>query len=82
MCSSVDSATVTMFCRKGFHAGAVPVFLGGIGGPGAPHEFLFERRDNENLVGQLIENKYWGFEPHPQDVILRTHWTCKVTFPN
>ena len=32
--------------RKGFLAQAVPVHLRGIGGPGAPHEFLFQRRCN------------------------------------
>ena len=59
-------------CRRGFHSGAVPVFVGGIGGPGAPHEFTFERRDNENLVGQCIENRFWGYDTHPRDVVLRS----------
>ena len=48
----------------------MPVFVGGIGGPGAPHEFTFERRDSENLVGEWIENKFWGYDVHPQDVIF------------
>ena len=35
--------------RKGFHAGAVPFHVAGIGGPGAPHEFTFNRRSDEDL---------------------------------
>lgn len=32
--------------RKGFCAASVPVMLSGIGGPGAPHYFEFQRREN------------------------------------
>ncbi len=31
--------------RKGYLAEGVPVMLTGIGGPGAPHQFTFERRE-------------------------------------
>ena len=43
----------------------------GIGGPGAPHEFTFNRRGDEDLHGFEIENSKWGYAAHPQDVILR-----------
>ena len=31
--------------RKGFLAEAVPVAIKGIAGPGAPHQFCFDRRE-------------------------------------
>ena len=58
--------------RKGFHSGAVPFHLTGIGGPGAPHEFTFNRRGDEDLQGFTIDSKHFGFAPHPLDVVLRT----------
>ena len=58
--------------RKGFHAGAVPFHVAGIGGPGAPHEFTFNRRSDEALQGHAIDNSSWGWAEHPGDVILRT----------
>ncbi|CAK9078225.1 unnamed protein product [Durusdinium trenchii] len=57
--------------QKGFHSGAAPFHLTGIGGPGAPHEFTFNRRGDEDLHGFEIENSKWGYAAHPQDVILR-----------
>ena len=30
--------------RKGFYLGGIPVSLQGIGGPGAPHYFLLQKR--------------------------------------
>ena len=73
--------------RKGFHAGAVPFHLTVVGGPGAPHEFVFSRREDEDLQGFEIANSKWGHAAHPQDVILRLGvcWltvqeTCCVEF--
>ena len=55
-----DQAVVTMavvssavLSRKAFLAQAVPIHLKGIGGPGAPHEFLFQRRCNTGYLDQL-----------------------------
>ena len=46
----VSSAVLS---RKAFLAQAVPIHLKGIGGPGAPHEFLFQRRCNTGYLDQL-----------------------------
>lgn len=63
--------------RKNFNQIAIPVQVIGIGGPGAPHDFTFERRENVELQpGESIANTLWGFAPHPQDVILRTSRRC------
>ena len=55
-----DQAVVTMavvssavLSRKAFLAQAVPIHLKGIGGPGAPHECLFQRRCNTGYLDQL-----------------------------
>lgn len=48
----------------------MPFQLTGIGGPGAPHEFTFRRRDDPELQGVHIENTAWGYQLHPHDVIL------------
>lgn len=37
--------------RKGYLAEGVPVMMTGIGGPGAPHQFTFERRETLGLWG-------------------------------
>ena len=59
--------------RKGWTGIGVPVEVTGIGGPGAPHAFVFERREDVQLQdGEVIDNKIWGFDPHPHDVILRS----------
>ena len=39
--------------RKEFLAGAVPVTLQGIGGPGAPHHFEFSRREDLGSLALL-----------------------------
>ena len=57
--------------RKGFHAGCVPVYLAGIGGPGAPHVFSFHRRNDPDLQGHVVQNQRWGYAEHPHDVVLR-----------
>ena len=36
--------------RKPFFAAGVPVSLQGVGGPGAPREFLLERRDETGTL--------------------------------
>lgn len=58
--------------RKNFHLGAVPFHITGVGGPGAPHVFCFQRRSDEELAGVHIENPHWGYSARPDDVILRT----------
>ena len=69
--------TTPLSCvRKGFHAGCVPIHLVGIGGPGAPHEFVFCRRSDQDLHGHMIEENackdFSTMLAHPQDVILRS----------
>ena len=69
--------TTPLSCaRKGFHAGCVPIHLVGIGGPGAPHEFVFCRRADQDLHGHVIEENackdFSTMPAHPQDVILRS----------
>ena len=45
----------------------------GIGGPGAPHRFRFERRADAPAPADIIIPKHWeGVPAHPQDVILVT----------
>ena len=58
--------------RKGFHAGACPFQLVGIGGPGAPHAFEFMKRSDEDLAGvEIDENLFQHSQRHRGDVILR-----------
>lgn len=46
--------------------------MGGVGGPGAPHRFRFERR--ADVTGSIVTPKLWEqITPHAQDVIL-TAW--------
>ncbi len=72
---------------KGWHSSAVPVQLKGIGGPGAPHCFLFQRREDVAVATADISNRVWGYEPHPKDIILRclhatttTYFYCMLEF--
>lgn len=45
-----------MDLRVGFYANSVPFHLHGVGGSGAPHEFLFSRRrDLGALDAQVLE---------------------------
>lgn len=37
------SGCFSLTCRKGFLEAGVPVFVRGMGGPGAPHVYRFER---------------------------------------
>ena len=49
------------------------VHVQGIGGPGAPHRFRFERRADIPAQENIIAPKHWeGAAAHPQDVILTT----------
>ncbi|CAK8988948.1 unnamed protein product [Durusdinium trenchii] len=59
-------------CRdwRGFLSGGVPVGIRGIGGPGAPHAFYFDRRHDLG-ANQVVDNEYWGLACHRDDVILR-----------
>ena len=62
------------FFRKGFHAGACPFQLVGIGGPGAPHMFTFLKRSDEDLAGVEIDESRFSCQRQRGDVILRrTH---------
>ena len=61
--------------RRDFLAGAVPVTLQGMGGPGAPHHFEFIRRESLGLDAETADNTYWKLKDEDQranDVILRT----------
>jgi hypothetical protein len=56
----------------------VAVHVSGVGGPGAPHRFRFERRSN--VIGPIVTPKLWEqTTPHKQDVIL-TAW-CRMSDP-
>lgn len=52
---------ISAIFRKGFLVEAVPVMLTGIGGPGAPHHFEFQRRESLGVlaVGLLLRFGVW-----------------------
>ncbi|CAK9054939.1 FO synthase subunit 1, partial [Durusdinium trenchii] len=60
----------TIIETRGFLSGGVPVGIRGIGGPGAPHAFYFDRRHDLG-ANQVVDNEYWGLACHRDDVILR-----------
>ncbi|CAK9025711.1 FO synthase subunit 1, partial [Durusdinium trenchii] len=76
--------------RRGFLAAAVPVFVGGISGPGAPHWFEFQRRENLSglhhwpcstsyYVVSRHENRIDNVTNSPkQDSVKRTFGPTKV----
>lgn len=65
------NAVSTIVARKGFHAGACPFHLQGVGGPGAPHSFTFVRRQDESVKGFEVDSAAWGqLEAHPLDVLV------------
>ena len=70
---------VRLRLRKGFLSEGVPVAVQGIAGPGAPHVFLFERRENTSVLPANVIDEYWRLQPHPRDVILR-HLACTSLF--
>ena len=48
--------------------------LRGVGGPGAPHVFAFDRFDDLGLPREQINSSFWqklGFQPHGSDVVMR-----------
>ena len=48
--------------RKGFLAAAVPVMLQGVGGPGAPHQFEFTRREMFGISPAIIASFFGGWK--------------------
>lgn len=65
------NAVSVILVRKGFHAGACPFHLQGVGGPGAPHCFTFVRREDEYVKGFEVDRAAWGqLEAHPLDVLV------------
>ncbi|CAE7465830.1 unnamed protein product [Symbiodinium natans] len=56
-------------------AGCKSNHLVGVGGPGAPHVFAFDRRSDLGLEDEDVDSRFWqrlGATPHPSDVVLRT----------
>ena len=51
----------------------MPIFLQGMGGPGAPHVFRLERRDMLGHLAVLMVLK-WSFEINAGGIVLL--WSC------
>lgn len=66
--------------RRGFLAGAVPVALQGIGGPGAPHCFDFCTRESLGCLAWLSEKEFnLKIHPEPQNE-QGSHWSRRPPF--
>lgn len=59
--------------------GAIPARLLGIGGPGAPHMFMFSRYHMTGLASDEIQDSlYKKYRWHPHDVVLRIQFQIFV----